>query len=81
MLQATLELGPGDSGTTITAADGEEAWLSGGVAIPVGAAWKQRDGSPIWSLEMPELDDVPGLFTLDSTASAAASRKSLPTLV
>ena len=73
LLHATLELGPGDSGTTISAAQGEEAWLSGGVAIPVGAAWKRPHGSSkVWTLEIPDLDDVPGFFSLDPTAKSGA---------
>ena len=77
-LNSTLTLGPADSGTTITVAAGEEAWLSGGTLIPVGAPWRQQqaaysptnDGTAeptVWVLDLPSLDDVLGLFSLNAT--------------
>jgi hypothetical protein len=78
-LNATLVLGPADSGTSISAAAGVEAWLSGGALIPVGAAW-QRSGraalagggdAEVWVLDLPHLDDVPGLFSLSTPSSSS----------
>ena len=72
-LNTTLTLGPQDSGTTITSASGEEVWLSGGRAIPVGAPWKRLDGSStVWSLELDDLPAVPGFFSLEPTAKGGA---------
>ena len=51
-LNATLEFGPADSGQVITAADGAEAWLSGGKELkPASLQWKPasgfKDGAPV----------------------------------
>ena len=65
-LNETLVLGPADSGTTITAAPGADAWLSGG--MPLGKLkWSPSNG-PVWaaSLKGTGIDAVPGLFTLAS---------------
>jgi hypothetical protein len=67
-LNETLTLGPADSGTTITAAPGAEAWLSGGA--PLGklewsAAEHPSGSGGVWaaSLKGTGVDKVPGLFT------------------
>ena len=78
-LNATLELGPADSNTSITAAAGAEAWLSGGATIPAGAAWQPAPAGAgaapgTWSLHLPHLADVPGLFMLDEANSGAGAR-------
>ena len=71
-LNSTLVLGPDDSGTTITAAAGEEVWISGGVQLPIGADWKPaQDGIGVagtWQIDLPQtVKEVPGLFSLKST--------------
>jgi len=76
-LNATLRLGAADSGTTITAAPGAEAWLSGGASIPAGADWQpappESGAAPgTWSLHLPHLADVPGLFSQEGAAVATA---------
>ena len=69
-LKETMTLGPDDSGTTITAAPGADAWLSGGQ--PLGKlSWAKAEhpsGGVVWvaSLKGTGLTKVPG-------AAAAAS--------
>lgn len=66
-LNETLTLSPADSGTTITAAPGADAWLSGGV--PLGKLkWSIHPSGGIWaaSLKGTGVKAVPGLFTLAS---------------
>lgn len=68
-LNDTLTLGADDSGTTITAAPGADAWLSGGQ--PLGKlAWERVDhpsGGSVWAASLkdvaPAVESVPGLFT------------------
>lgn len=74
-LNATIVLGPDDSGTTITAAEGEEAWLSGGLLIPVGAPWERVNNAGIstpsvWALDIPLVSDVTGLFSVSAPTEA-----------
>eukprot|EP01043_Picozoa_sp_COSAG02_P055955 COSAG02_NODE_6565_length_3492_cov_1.855585_1_plen_388_part_10 len=70
-LNETLTLGPADSGTTITAAPGAEAWLSGG--RPLGklkwsVAQHPSGKRGVWaaSLKGTGIDSVPGLFSTKS---------------
>ena len=70
-LNQTLTLGPEDSGTTITAAPGADAWLSGGAPLPQLQWKKVRDhpsGGNVWgaSLAGTGVTKVPGLFTAGS---------------
>jgi hypothetical protein len=71
-LNATMELGPEDSGLAILNAPGEEAWLSGGVSLGELAWEEAREevfrGKNVWvaSLKGLGLHDVPGLFTLET---------------
>ena len=70
-LNQTLTLGPEDSGTTITAAPGADAWLSGGAPLPQ-LQWKKVQDHPsggnVWgaSLAGTGVAKVPGLFTAGS---------------
>ena len=72
-LSKPLALTAADRGLRLVAAAGESAWLSGGVVIPADAPWKPaaaaargRATAPqVWKLHLPDLDDVPGLFSVD----------------
>jgi hypothetical protein len=67
-LNETMALTAADSGTTITNAPGEEAWLSGGKLLPATTLWKpSATKANIWEADLSALglDDVPGLYSCD----------------
>jgi hypothetical protein len=52
-LSATVNLGPADSGLTISAYNGEEVWVSGGVPL-TGVTWKPYNTSgTVWQVGTP----------------------------
>ena len=80
-LNKTIILGAADSGTTIRAAPGAEAWLSGGQPLGDRLRWAAVDDHPsggagVWaaSLEGTGITKVPGLFGLKSHARYVRAR-------
>jgi len=78
----TIELGPADSGTTITNYQGEVPWLSGGVPL-IDLKWREHRASPgsnIWvtslkgQLRKGMGDDVRALFTVAPHRRVARAR-------
>lgn len=62
-LNETLVLGPQDSGQVITAAPGEEAWISGGILLQ-SLDWKPHKGSVYVAKLDHKLANVPALYTV-----------------
>lgn len=73
-LNETLHLTAADSGFSVSAARGANAWLSGGVAL-TNLAWKQGPGG-VWAATVsdPAIEDIPGLLTVGAGTHAPASR-------
>ena len=72
-LNATVVLSAADSGLVVTGADGELAWVSGGVALgPLSWSPYRTAGSMnIWVADVPvdvPVEYMPGLNTVDDTA-------------
>ena len=80
-LNNTMTLGAADSGITIKAAPGAEAWLSGGQPLGDSLLWSRIDDHPsgsagVWaaSLKGTGITKVPGLFGLKSHDRYVRSR-------
>ena len=73
-LNETLTLTAADSGFSITAASGEDAWLSGGVPL-TGLTWtKESNGVHAATISDHSVVDIPGLLTVGKDDHAPTSR-------